>query len=57
MLYPQIMTNENHEPKQETPKGAKIPIPTRKDFDRILGKIAKPAKRTPKDSTGSPPEE
>lgn len=49
--------SDEKEPTQETPKGAKIPIPKRKDFDRILGKVAKPAKRTPKDSTSRPPKE
>lgn len=48
---------DEKEPTQETPKGARIPIPWRKDFDRILGKVAKPPKRAPKDSTGGPPEE
>jgi len=54
MRYAQIMTEK--EPTQETPKGAKIPIPKRKDFDHILGKVAKSAKRTPKASTRRPPE-
>ncbi len=30
------------EPTQETPAGAEIPIPTRKDVFRDLGKVAKP---------------
>jgi hypothetical protein len=35
--------------KQKTPQGYEIPVPTRKDFDAILDKVAKPAKRsTPK---------
>ena len=34
---------------QKTPKGYEIPIPKRGDFDAILDKVAKPAKRsTPK---------
>ncbi len=35
--------------KQKTPKGYEIPVPKRADFDEILDKVAKPAKRsTPK---------
>ena len=30
------------EPTQTTPKGYEIPIPTRKDFEDALDKIAKP---------------
>ena len=34
---------------QKTPKGYEIPVPKRADFDKILDKVAKPAKRsTPK---------
>jgi hypothetical protein len=32
-------------PTQHTPKGEEIPIPTREDVFRDLGKVAKPRKR------------
>jgi len=36
-------------PTQKTPKGYTIPVPTRKDFEDILDKVAKTPKRsTPK---------
>ena len=31
-----------NEPKQTTPKGAEIPIPTREEWDKVLRKAAKP---------------
>ena len=33
------------QPKQRTPKGAKIPVPKREDFMRDLKKAAKPSTR------------
>ena len=32
---------------QETPKGHEIPIPTRKEFEENLDKVAKPVKESP----------
>jgi hypothetical protein len=29
-------------PTQKTPKGAEIPVPTRKEWDKVLDKAAKP---------------
>lgn len=40
------------EPTQTTPEGAEIPIPTREDVFRDLGKVAKPRKRPTDDETG-----
>jgi len=41
------------EPTQETPAGAEIPIPTRDEVFRDLGKVAKPRKPSvPDDSEG-----
>jgi hypothetical protein len=43
------------EPTQETPKGAEIPIPTREEVFRDLGKVAKPRKdRSPADGESGP---
>ena len=33
------------EPAQTTPKGAEIPVPTREEVFRDLGKVARPRKR------------
>ena len=38
------------EPKQTTPKGAEIPVPSREDWERTLRKVAKPEPK------GSPPD-
>ncbi len=40
MRYPQ-----NVDKKQRTKTGHEIPVPKRKDFDAILGAVAKPAKK------------
>ena len=34
-----------HEPKQRTPKGLKIPVPKRKDVMDALRKLVQPAKK------------
>ena len=34
------------EKTQKTKKGHEIPVPKRADFDKILDKVAKPAKRS-----------
>jgi hypothetical protein len=49
MSYAQSVAKER---EQRTPKGAKIPIPKRKDFDAVLNAAAKPIKKssTPKRS-------
>lgn len=39
------------EPTQETPAGAKIPIPTRRDVFRDLSKVAKPRTRPDADES------
>lgn len=39
------------EEKQTTPKGTEIPVPKRKDWERVLERAAKP-KDSPKDSAG-----
>jgi hypothetical protein len=47
-------TNGDH-PTQETKKGAEIPIPTREEVFRDLGKVAKPRKsESPADGEGGP---
>ncbi|MEX0781882.1 MAG: hypothetical protein WD557_04470 [Dehalococcoidia bacterium] len=33
--------------KQTTPKGAEIPVPTRKDWEQALRKVAKPKDSPP----------
>jgi hypothetical protein len=45
MLYTQGMTDE---PKQRTPKGEEIPVPTREDVLRDLKKVAKAKPSTPR---------
>lgn len=48
---------EIDEPKQTTPAGHRIPIPTREAFDRFVRKIAPgPAVRKRPDETDEPPE-
>lgn len=37
---------DEKEPKQTTPKGLEIPVPTREAFLRDLAKVAPPAKPT-----------
>jgi hypothetical protein len=45
------------EPKQTTPAGHRIPVPTRKDFDQMVKKVAPPpAVRKRPDATDAPPE-
>jgi len=45
------------EPKQTTPAGHRIPVPERKDFERMVRKIAPPpAVRKRPDATDQPPE-
>lgn len=44
----------SNEPKQTTPKGAEIPVPSRADWEKTLRKLAKPEK--PKDSPSDGPE-
>jgi len=45
MRYTQIMRGDKEkEPKQKTPKGLEIPIPTRKEFEDMLKETAKPKK-------------
>lgn len=39
---------ETDQPKQKTPKGHEIPVPTREDFLRDLKKAAKPTPSTPR---------
>jgi hypothetical protein len=39
------MADDEQEPTQETPKGATIPVPTRRDVLRDLAKLAKPKRR------------
>jgi hypothetical protein len=53
--------SNGHEPTQETPQGAEIPIPTKEQVFRDLGKVAK-SRLTPADDeavsdidTGSTP--
>ena len=36
------MTDEPDEPTQETPQGHEIPVPSRQDVFRDLGKVARP---------------
>lgn len=46
------------EPKQTTPAGLRIPIPTREDFERLVKKVApSPAGRKRPDETDEPPEQ
>ena len=47
-------TNGDH-PTQETKQGAEIPIPTREEVFRDLGKVAQPRKpESPADGEGGP---
>lgn len=34
------MAEDKREPKQRTPKGLEIPVPKRKDFERLVKKVA-----------------
>jgi hypothetical protein len=43
------MAEGKQEPKQKTPKGLEIPVPKRKDVERDLRKLVRPAKK-PKQS-------
>lgn len=49
--------SERREPKQTTPAGHTIPIPTRGDFDQMVKKIAPPTGRRRPDETDEPPEQ
>jgi len=40
------MSNDR-EPTQRTDKGLEIPVPTRSDWDEMLGKVIKPAEGPP----------
>jgi hypothetical protein len=42
----------DEQPKQQTPKGVEIPVPTRDEFLRDLRKVAPPAR--PDDGQGKP---
>lgn len=44
------MSDPEPEPTQTTPKGAKIPVPTRDAFLRDLAKVAPPVEREPEDA-------
>jgi hypothetical protein len=48
---------QRDEPKQTTPAGHRIPIPSRKDFDAMVKKIAPPAGRKRPGETDEPPEQ
>jgi hypothetical protein len=49
---------ERDEPKQTTPAGHEIPIPTRGDFDELVRKVAPPpGSRKRPDETDQPPEQ
>jgi len=39
------MADKPQEPKQKTPKGLEIPVPTRESIFAALRKIAKPVKK------------
>ena len=39
------MTDKPQEPKQKTPKGLEIPLPTRESILAALRKVAKPVKK------------
>jgi hypothetical protein len=47
---------ERDEPKQKTPAGQRIPIPTREAFDRFVRKVAGPGVRKRPDEKDPPPE-
>jgi hypothetical protein len=38
------MSTKKDAPKQRTPKGHEIPVPKRKDFEKVLDAVAKPKK-------------
>jgi hypothetical protein len=49
---------EPDEPKQTTPAGHRIPVPTREAFERMVKKVAPPPKgRKRPDETDEPPEQ
>ena len=39
--------SKKSEDKQTTPKGHKIPVPTKEEFERNLDKVVKPEKASP----------
>ena len=41
-------------PKQKTPKGYEIPVPTKGEFEAVLDKVAKAPKPKPSDTRRSP---
>lgn len=50
-------TTEPDEPKQTTPAGYEIPVPSREDFDRMVKRVAPPpAGRKRPAETDAPPE-
>jgi hypothetical protein len=51
-----IEPTQRDEPKQTTPAGHKIPVPTREDFDQMIRKVAPPGSRKRPDETDEPPE-
>jgi hypothetical protein len=51
------MADKPPEPKQTTPAGHRIRVPSREDFDRLVKKIAPPPRgRKPPAETDEPPE-
>lgn len=53
-----VMPEKSNEPKQTTPAGHRIRIPSREDFERIIKKVAPPpAGRKRPDETGEPREQ
>lgn len=47
---------DDETPKQKTPKGLEIPVPKRKDFERLVKKVAgRPAARKGPGGTHRPP--
>jgi hypothetical protein len=40
-----VMAQDKREPTQKTDKGLEIPIPKRKDFERLVKKVARPTSR------------
>ena len=51
------MADKPDEPKQTTPAGHRIRVPSREDFDRLVKKVAPPPRgRKPPAETDEPPE-
>lgn len=52
------MKDKAQEPTQETEKGLEIPVPSRKDFDAVVKKVAGPPEgHRPPDETDQPREQ